>query len=188
MDARDVKRSKRLSLVLRHRPESQGLELDRNGWIDVDVLLTALAAHGTTMTRADLERVVADNDKQRFEWDRDRDRIRARQGHSVQVDLELQEQAPPDVLHHGTPRRNVDAILATGLERRGRHHVHLSADVATAQRVGGRRGPAAVLRVDAAAMSRDGHRFWLSTNGVWLAEHVPARYLSLIPQPGAGAR
>ena len=178
MDARDVTRSKHLSLVLRHRPESVGVTLDRNGWVDVAVLLDALAAHGTAMTYADLDRVVTSNDKQRFEWDRDADRLRARQGHSVRVDLELQEQAPPDVLHHGTPRRNVDAILATGLDRRGRHHVHLSPDVATALRVGARRGPAAVLRVDAAAMARDGHRFWVSSNGVWLAEHVPARYLS----------
>ena len=176
----DVSRSKHLSLVLRHRPGSVGVELDPHGWVDVAVLIDALAAHGTAITRADLERVVSTNDKQRFEWDRDGDRIRARQGHSVEVDLDLQEAAPPPVLYHGTPRRNVDSILATGLERRGRHHVHLSADVPTAVRVGARRGDAVVVAVAAAAMRRDGQTFWLSTNGVWLTDHVPAAHLRLL--------
>lgn len=180
MDARDRTSSKRLSLVLRHRPGSIGVDLDPHGWVDVTVLLDALAAHGTALTRADLERVVTSNDKQRFEWDRDGDRIRARQGHSVPVDLGLQEQPPPDVLYHGTPRHNLDSILASGLDRRGRHHVHLSADVATARRVGARRGQPVVLAVDAAAMAREGHAFWLSTNGVWLTEHVPAEHLRLL--------
>lgn len=179
MGSRDRRSSKHLSLVLRHRPDSIGVELDPRGWVDVTVLLDALAAHGTVMTRADLERVVSTNDKQRFEWDHEHDRIRARQGHSVEVDLELQEQTPPHVLYHGTPRRNLDSILATGLERRGRHHVHLSPDVTTARRVGARRGEPIVLEVDAAAMSRDGHTFWVSSNGVWLTDHVPAEHVRM---------
>ena len=43
-----------------------------------------------------------------------------------------------------------------------RHHVHLSADEATAKRVGSRRGAPVVLVVDAAAMAADGYRFWRS--------------------------
>ncbi|MFL6135964.1 MAG: RNA 2'-phosphotransferase [Nocardioidaceae bacterium] len=63
MDRADIKRSKRLAAVLRHRPESIGIELDRHGWVDVDRLLSALGAHGSPMTRQDLDRVVTDNDK-----------------------------------------------------------------------------------------------------------------------------
>ena len=178
MSPADVKRSKRLALVLRHRPEAVGLTLDEQGWVPVERLLRALAEHGLTMTRADLRRVVDDNDKQRFEWDLDQDRIRARQGHTVAVDLALDPATPPDVLFHGTPARNLSSILATGLDSRGRHHVHLSADAATAQRVGARRGQPVVLVVDAAAMVAAGHLFWRTTNGVWLAEHVPAAFIS----------
>lgn len=184
MDRADIRRSKRLAAVLRHRPESVGIALDRYGWVDVDRLLSALASHGSPMTRQDLDRVVSDNDKQRFEWDRDADRIRARQGHSVEVDLGLLPVAPPEVLYHGTPRRDVESILATGLERRGRHHVHLSADVSTAHRVGARRGDHAVLEVHAARMARDGFTFYLSSNGVWLTDAVPPRYLSQL-RPGS---
>jgi putative RNA 2'-phosphotransferase len=46
--------------------------------------------------------------------------------------------------------------------------------------VGARRGRPAVLVVDAAAMHAGGHRFQVSANGVWLTEHVPARYLEVV--------
>ena len=185
LDRDDVRRSKLVARVLRHRPGSVGITLDPHGWTDVARLLDALAAHGHHITRADLERVVRHNDKQRFEWDTTLDRIRARQGHSVEVDLGLSPTDPPDRLYHGTPRRNLESILATGLEPRGRHHVHLSEDADTAHRVGARRGEPVVLVVDTAAMAREGFLFWRTTNGVWLAEAVPARFLrrSVDPWP-----
>ncbi len=62
----------------------------------------------------------------------------------------------------------------------GRHAVHLSADVATARRVGSRRGPPVVLRVDAAGMHADDAVFTRSANGVWLVTAVPPRYLTVL--------
>ena len=174
----DVADSKLLSLVLRHRPELAGVHLDDAGWVDVEVLLVGLAAAGRPMTRARLEHLVASSDKQRFTL-RD-ERIRAAQGHSVPVELGLPPVAPPPVLFHGTPLRNVGPILRTGLTRRSRHAVHLSGDAATARRVGARRGPAAVLHVAAGAMAADGLVFRRADNGVWLVEAVPPRYLSLL--------
>ena len=165
--------------MLRHRPELIGIRLDPGGWVEVDELLTALAAFGRPMTRAQLERVVATSDKQRFALEGSR--IRASQGHSVPVDLGLEPVDPPPVLFHGTPERNVDAILREGLRRGSRHHVHLSPDVPTALRVGARRGRPRVLEVDAAAMAGDGHVFLRSANGVWLVDAVPPAYLRLAP-------
>ncbi len=123
---------------------------------------------------------MTDNDKQRFEWDVAADRIRARQGHSVPVELDLAPSTPPAVLFHGTPTRNLDSILATGLDRRQRHHVHLSPDRDTAAVVGARRGEHVVLVVDAARMHADGHEFWVTGNGVWLTDSVPASYLDVV--------
>ncbi|MGY1716492.1 RNA 2'-phosphotransferase [Geodermatophilus sp. SYSU D01106] len=178
MERGDVVRvSKRLSYVLRHRPDSVGLTLDGAGWADVGALLDALAAHGLPLSRADLDAVVAANDKQRFALDGTGTRIRASQGHSVPVELGYAAQEPPDVLFHGTPVRVLPAVLAEGLRPGRRHAVHLSADEATARTVGKRRGRAAVLAVDAAAMSRDGAVFTRSANGVWLVDAVPPRYL-----------
>jgi putative RNA 2'-phosphotransferase len=172
-----VNTSKLLSYVLRHRPDSIGLELDANGWADVDVLLRRLAEHGKPVGRDLLERVVADNDKQRFAFDAGRSRIRASQGHSVQVDLGLQPAQPPDVLYHGTASRFLKSILATGLRAGNRQHVHLSGDVDTARRVGARHGFPVVLRVDTGRLLMDGAVFYQADNGVWLTGPVAPRYL-----------
>jgi len=172
-----VATSKLLSYVLRHRPGSIGLTLDANGWASVDELLACLATHGKSVDPALLERVVADNDKQRFAFSPDRSRIRASQGHSIDVDLQLREAEPPAVLYHGTASRFLKTILASGLRSGARHHVHLSADIATATRVGARHGFPAVLAVDAARMRADGIVFYLSDNGVWLTAEVKPKYL-----------
>lgn len=173
----DRRASKLLSLVLRHAPGQFGVTLDRAGWVDVDVLLTALSNHGKVVPLEQLRRVVETSDKQRFALDASSDRIRANQGHSVEVDLGLPAATPPDELFHGTPRRNLDSIMRVGLQPRARHAVHLSSDVQTAQRVGARRGPAVVLVVDAKAMHAEGHTFTVSANGVWLVAEVPPRFV-----------
>lgn len=175
-----VRVSKRLSYVLRHRPESIRIELDAAGWVDVDVLLAALAAHGLRLGRADLEHVVAANDKRRFAFDATGTRIRASQGHSVAVDLGYEPMTPPDVLFHGTPARSVEAILREGLRAGNRHAVHLSPDVATARKVGERRGRAVVLRVHAGRLAAAGAPFTRSANGVWLVDAVPPQFLSVM--------
>jgi putative RNA 2'-phosphotransferase len=172
-----VKQSKRLSLVLRHRPGAIGITLDRAGWTDIAALLAALAAHGTGMSRADLDAVVAGNDKQRFAVDQTGTRIRANQGHTVPVELGYPPEAPPPLLYHGTVAVSLTAIFAQGLLPGTRHDVHLSGDTATARQVGSRRGAPVILAVDAAAMAADGHVFRRSANGVWLTAAVPPRYL-----------
>lgn len=168
--------SRRLSYVLRHHPESVGIHLDPAGWVDVEVLLRALADDGLPVTRADLEAVMTEIPKQRFEA---RDgRIRATHGHSIEVDLGLEEQAPPATLYHGTVRRFLAAIREEGLRPGSRQHVHLSPDVPTAREVGSRRGRPVVLEVAAGQLHADGHPFHRAADGVWLTDAVPAAYLT----------
>jgi putative RNA 2'-phosphotransferase len=175
-----VRLSKRLAYVLRHDPGSIGLSLDPAGWVDVDELLAALSAHGARVSRARLDRLVAESDKQRFTYDDAGRRIRANQGQSTQVDLGYPPRMPPPVLFHGTAVRNLAAIRVEGLTARGRHAVHLSSDESTARRVGQRRGRAAVLRVGAAGMASSGVAFTRSPNGVWLVGAVPPAYLTVL--------
>lgn len=175
-----VKVSKYLSKHLRHQPERLGLRIASGGWVSVDELLAACARHNFPLTRAELEEVVARNDKQRFSFDETRRLIRANQGHSVEVDLELKPKEPPSLLYHGTGERSVESILMNGLRRMSRHHVHLSKDIETARRVGARHGRPVVLTVDASAMRAAGFEFYLSANGVWLVEAVPPEYLRLL--------
>ncbi|MFI7408214.1 RNA 2'-phosphotransferase [Streptomyces sp. NPDC049627] len=174
-ERRTVKVSKYLSKHLRHQPERIGLTLDEGGWVEIDTLIAAAAAHGFRFTREELDHVVATNDKKRFAVEGNR--IRASQGHTIEVDLGLPPATPPPYLYHGTVARNLDAIRAEGLKAMDRHDVHLSPDRETAIRVGSRRGRPVVLSVDAAAMHRDGYVFHVSENGVWLTDFVPPQYV-----------
>jgi putative RNA 2'-phosphotransferase len=165
--------SKFLSLVLRHRPETVGVVLDRSGWVAIDELLAACKAHGKSISTQQLGEIVATSTKKRFAVSDDGKRIRANQGHSVEVDLGYKPSVPPEILFHGTVKKFLPAIRKEGLRKMSRHHVHLSADEATARTVGSRRGLPVLLRIAAGAMHRDGLPFYRSENGVWLTEHVP---------------
>jgi putative RNA 2'-phosphotransferase len=180
MQDRMVKVSKFLSLVLRHQPDRIGLKLDPAGWVSVEELLEACQSHGFPLTKSELGAVVAGSDKQRFSFSDDRLQIRANQGHSVNVDLGYQPTAPPEELYHGTVERFLISILDGGLSKGKRHHVHLSADLDTAQKVGARRGIPVILRVMSGRMHRDGYLFFRSDNGVWLTDKVPPEYLEVI--------
>jgi putative RNA 2'-phosphotransferase len=169
--------SKFLSLVLRHQPEKIGLQLDKRGWADVDQLLQKVSAAGRPISREILQKLVAENDKQRFRFSEDGRRIRASQGHSIDIDSGLEARCPPDVLFHGTATRFLPSIREQGLTRQTRLHVHLSQDQQTAVQVGRRHGQPAVLRIDAARMHEHGRPFYLSDNGVWLTESVPSEYI-----------
>ena len=171
--------SKFMSLVLRHQPQHIGLRLDGAGWAEIDDLLARAATAGRVFTRDQLNEVVATNDKRRFALSDDGLRIRASQGHTVDVDLGLAPLQPPEVLFHGTASRFLESVLATGLERRSRHHVHLTDDPATGEAVGRRYGQPVILRIDAGAMAAQGHAFFRSANGVWLVEAVPARFIEV---------
>jgi RNA:NAD 2''-phosphotransferase len=170
--------SRTLSRVLRHSPEDIGIVLDDAGWTPVDKLLTALKKAGYKVDRDVLKHVVDTNDKKRFTISSDGRRIRAAQGHSVNVSLGLEPSDPPSLLFHGTASANLDSIFATGLNPGKRQQVHLSTNEDTAMKVGGRHGRAIVLKVDCAAMVRDGWKFYRADNGVWLTDGVPPGYLS----------
>lgn len=172
-----IKTSKFLSYVLRHRPDEIGIQLDDSGWVEVDALLRASGEHGQKLSPELLQEIVATNDKKRFAFSDDGKRIRASQGHSIEIDLDLEQREPPEQLYHGTVERFLESIMSTGLIKGNRHHVHLSSDVETASKVGGRRGRPIILRVDAGKMHHDGHTFYRSANGVWLCDSVPPAYI-----------
>ena len=175
--------SKFLSLVLRHKPETIGIKLDAHGWTDVDKLIDGCQKVGKNIDRAVLERTVVENDKMRFTFNADKTKIRANQGHSIDVDVEPEEETPPLYLYHGTLERNWASISERGLLKMKRLHVHLSIDVETAEKVAARRvGASLICKIDSAAMARDGYKFYRSLNGVWLTDHVPPQYISIVKE------
>lgn len=173
-----VKLSKFLSFVLRHKPEEIGIKLDSHGWANVSEIL-----QGMKISMEDLEFIVENNNKKRYSFNDDKSKIRANQGHSssLHIDLGLKEKIPPVVLFHGTKRQFLDKILKQGLKPMRRDHVHLSDNVQTAKIVADRRkGESVLLQVDAARMVKDGQKFYLSENNVWLTKKVHPKYLSVM--------
>lgn len=164
-------KSKRLAYLLRHDREYQ---FDANGWREVSDLINK---HGFTLE--ELCVIVDTNNKQRFEFSEDMQYMRARQGHSIQVDVELEECTPPPFLFHGTAEHFVNDILEEGLRSQSRLHVHLSSTIETAINVGKRHGKPVIFKVDSLKMFKDGAKFYLSRNGVWLTDYVATEYLSL---------
>ena len=172
--------SKFMSLVLRHDPDAAGVELDVNGATPTTGLLDALQRqpgfHWVTM--ADVETVVREGSKPRFEiLD---DRIRARWGHSTAERIEYPPANPPEHLYHGTSRKVVPVILRDGLKSMTRQYVHLSADVATARLVGSRqdRSPS-ILKIRSREASRSGVVFHGPDPKIWLADEIPAAFIDV---------
>ena len=168
--------SKFLSLILRHKPQLIGLELDEHGWADVEDLIRRVNMK-RPLNRSMLEQIVATDEKQRYSFSADGKLIRANQGHSIAVDVELAELEPPKILYHGTGEKFLASIRLQGLIKKSRLYVHLSSDIETAIKVGKRHGTPKIFLVDSGKMFADGYKFFRSVNGVWLTEHVPVKYL-----------
>lgn len=167
-----VDKSKKMSWLLRHGAPSQGLTMDEAGWVEIGDVLRALR-----LSRADLDAVVRDNTKSRFEVAGSR--IRATQGHStasgaVSLDgLEASWEAyeGPGPLWHGTNTSAVVGIAREGIRPIARTHVHLAAS--TDSHVGKRANVAVLLEVSAPRLRSEGIATFRSPNGVILARWVP---------------
>lgn len=170
-----IKASRKLSYYLRHAEEAE-LKLHHEGWAWVASVLPLIDC-----TELELQQIVADDDKNRYEFGFNGLKIRARQGHSTsQVAMGFETQTPPDVLYHGTVATNVVSIMNQGLLPGARHYVHMSSDIDTATSVGSRRGKPVLFRVLAKEAHESGVTFLLSSNGVWLASSIPKRFLELV--------
>ena len=165
--------SKFVSLILRHKPETIGIQLDEHGWANVDELIAGISKT-CEFNREILEEIVRTDNKQRFTFNEDKTKIRANQGHSIPVDVELPAAIPPETLWHG---KYVASIDQQGLIPKGRLYVHLSSDAATATKVGSRHGKPVLYIVKTKDMYDDGYSFFLSKNGAWLTKEVPVKYL-----------
>lgn len=168
-------KSKYLSLLLRHNPDAAGIKLDENGWAQIKDLI-----HHAGFTKCELETIVEIDDKQRYTFDESKTKIRANQGHSIaDVKIDFPETIPPKFLYHGTVQKFIDSIMKTGLNKQKRNYLHLSKNVKTATCVGSRRGDAVILKINALDMYHDGHKFFISKNGIYLIEIVPSKYITI---------
>lgn len=172
------KTSKFMSLILRHKPEEIGITLDEHGWANVSELIKGISMK-YPFSMDILEEIVRTDSKQRYSFNEDKTLIRANQGHSIPVDVELELRVPPEYLWHGTGEKYVESIKRSGLISKSRLYVHLSSDEAAAITVGKRHGTPVLCRVRSGDMARQGYKFYLSKNSVWLTKMVPVEFLEV---------
>ena len=170
--------SRYMSLILRHKPEVIGITIDEHGWANVEELIQGIAKNNPGFNKEILEEIVQTDNKQRYSFNDDKTLIRANQGHSIPVDVELEEKEPPKILYHGTGEKYIASIDQNGLIPKSRLYVHLSKDVETAKAVGKRHGKEVVYSINSEQMYKDGYKFYLSKNGVWLTKRVPMKYFT----------
>lgn len=169
--------SRFLSYLLRHRPKEYPIAFDRHGFAPWGQVIDIVRGRFREVSEEQMCAVVTGSDKQRFELKEGK--VRATYGHSFPVDLGLEPVEPPPQLYYGTARDLAQSILRTGLRPRDRQYVHLSSSATEAIAVGRRRDPTpAIIVVDAAAAHAEGIRF-VASGPLFLAENVPAKFLSL---------
>lgn len=185
---RDKTNNSRLSvylcLLLRHKPEEAGLDMDEHGWVNVDQLIRNVNRTGKytlKLTKEMLESIVANDNKGRYRFNEDKTKIKACQGHSIPwVAPELSYQTPPPFLYHGTNTKALKLIEASGhISKMKRHAVHLQAEERKAWQSAERWNglTPVVLKIDGRKMGEDGFEFGVSDNGVWLTDDVPTKYI-----------
>ena len=173
-----IQLSKEVSYTLRHAPWEYELELDENGWVNVDQLLAALkqSHKWDGVLQSDLEQIIATSDKKRFEINDGR--IRALYGHTLTNKIVREAKEPPEILYHGTAQRFISSIKGEGLVPKGRQFVHMSVDVDTAIEVGKRRDAQPILlEINAKKAWEEGIPFYYGNDKVWLADFVPSQYI-----------
>lgn len=172
-----MKIGRKLAYMLRHSQDPLYISLN-GGWAEVSTIIKAL-----NISRAELDEIVANDEKRRYMYDTSKQRIRACQGHSIPgVQVEMTQPEPPKYLYHGTATRFLDTIMKEGLSPMSRQWVHLSGDYDTALKVGARHGAPVVLRIDTQRFVKDGNQLYRSLNGVWQAKCVPAKYFEIYIQ------
>ena len=170
--------SKEISYILRHNPQEYGLTLDKQGWLDLEDLNSALKVQEQYrhLETADIVSMVLHATKKRHEIHNGR--IRALYGHTLQERIEKEPTQPPEILFHGTSRKSAENIMTEGLLSLRRQYVHLSQDRETANRVGKRKDKTPVIFViDAKHAWSAGIHFYLGNENIWLSDSIPPEFI-----------
>lgn len=167
-------KSKQIIKALRHKPELYNIVLDDNGYAKIEHILKEF-----NITWNELEFIVDNNDKKRFEFDDLKDKIRASQGHSIEINndglLQLTSFKDDEYYYHGTSNDVLESILINGIQKMNRTHVHLSKDIETAKKVALRKDKESniiIFKIKAKVLASY-ENIYESSNNVILTRFVP---------------
>ena len=167
---KDEKISKTLSFILRHDAQKRNMKISSDGFVSLDELLEQKEFLGITAN--DIQRVVFENDKQRYTIKEINKNlfVRANQGHSMDLQVEMDRIFTPITAIHGTKLSSWKHIQKTGLCRMTRKHIHFASGLNAMS--GFRKNSECLIYLDMHKALQDGIEFYKSSNGVILSEGV----------------
>ena len=194
-----------LTDILRHTAGKKGLAISDSGLVRMTDLLAVPKLWHMWVTQAEVEQVVWDSRKQRFELVTTDGGlyIRATQGHSISVNnalfqTRLTADTVPKEVYHGTSWDFYQGIYRDGLIAGGpgghRRDIHFVAHLPGQKEVisGLRATSDIIVVVDSQAAAVAGHTFFRSTNEVILSAGVegiiPPRFISAVIVRATGER
>ena len=185
----NIKLSKFISLVLRHKAKEFGLNINSQGLVGVTELLAIMKKQKglESTTIIDIQNVVIQCDKQRFKLTEVEGKlfIAANQGHSIEsVTAERKEvidSSEIPICIHGTNMKAIQLIQKSGgLSKMSRNDIHMASDLPESGNVisGMRKSADVVVWIDVGKAMAQGIKFFISKNGVILS---PGNENGLIP-------
>ena len=171
--------SRYLSVVLRHRAQDFGLEMDPNGFVELEGLWAlVIERFGDQYDLEDLQKVVAGEADGRKRFEIVAGGMRALYGHSRVGAVTYPPAEPPEYLYHGTSPQALGSIRRQGLQPLKQQYVHLSATEKIARKEGGHRAKWPVLlKIRARQAAAAGVVFHHPEELHWLAKAVPPEFI-----------
>lgn len=174
--------SKTISHALRHQPSLYNLELDKDGWVDVNLLIESIQKLDSSfsfLSILDIDEMITISKKKRHELKGNK--IRASYGHSIQGKIIKKSSNPPKYLYHATKQEALPNIFEKGLLPMKRQYVHLSENKEDAITVALRKTKEPILlEINSLKAYSKGVKFYSESNNLWLSDKISARYLEQV--------
>ncbi|MGP8321865.1 MAG: RNA 2'-phosphotransferase [Methanosarcinaceae archaeon] len=177
-DEREERLGRFISGALRHFPDDVGLEMDQQGWVDLDLLCDIMKSRYRWGTGERLFALIESDIKRRYEVEDSR--IRARYGHSIDIDLDYPENKLT-YLYYGVSLEEVDMLLENGITPLRQRYVHLSTSYQKANEAASiHTDNPVVIEIYAEDAQQDGLFFMTVNDDIVLTDDVPPEYLRIV--------
>lgn len=171
--------SKLMSMILRHRPDEFGLNMDEFGFIPVDEVVEAVQQRYSAVGEEDIRDLIETSRQHRFEIVDDR--VRALYGHSFFVEMDGEPMEAPEKLFLCVPSGQGRRMKEEGIRSEDRFYLHLSPTREVAEsRAGAVAAPCIVEVRAAAAADEAGVEFWSRGEVVLTRQQIGAEYVGEI--------
>ncbi|BFP43256.1 RNA 2'-phosphotransferase [Flavobacteriaceae bacterium GF1] len=171
--------SRVISHALRHQPSFYHIELDEDGWVNIESLIIGIkkvTGKYDSLSKEILKQIVESSLKKRHEILGNK--IRASYGHSLKDKIAKESTKPPTYLYHGTKKEALKSIFEKGLLPMQRQYVHLSEKIEEAKKIGLRKTKEPIiLKVKSQQAFQNKTGFYKEANGLWLSDRIEPIYL-----------